>query len=101
MFEEGDDEEDTVPEHMTLPPNTRSVRGFSCLKICKHITELGDSEEERWVAVKFSRCFDLFQAIHKPRDALMCRANSLKKAVRQIIEHTERGKGLAILRSKS
>ncbi|XP_063428403.1 diacylglycerol kinase delta-like isoform X2 [Mytilus trossulus] len=29
-------------------------------------------------------------AIFKPRDALMSRANSLKKAVRQIIEHTER-----------
>nr|XP_006816467.1 PREDICTED: diacylglycerol kinase delta-like [Saccoglossus kowalevskii] len=28
--------------------------------------------------------------IFKPRDALMCRANSLKKAVRQIIEHTEK-----------
>uniref|UniRef100_K1Q6W8 Diacylglycerol kinase delta n=1 Tax=Magallana gigas TaxID=29159 RepID=K1Q6W8_MAGGI len=30
------------------------------------------------------------QAIFKPRDALMSRANSLKKAIRQIIEHTER-----------
>ncbi|XP_062576598.1 diacylglycerol kinase delta-like [Saccostrea cucullata] len=29
-------------------------------------------------------------AIFKPRDALMSRANSLKKAIRQIIEHTER-----------
>ncbi|KAL4219804.1 hypothetical protein ACF0H5_020216 [Mactra antiquata] len=28
--------------------------------------------------------------IFKPRDALMSRANSLKKAIRQIIEHTER-----------
>ncbi|XP_014665282.1 PREDICTED: diacylglycerol kinase delta-like [Priapulus caudatus] len=28
--------------------------------------------------------------VFKPRDALMSRANSLKKAVRQIIEHTER-----------
>lgn len=27
----------------------------------------------------------------KPRDALMSRANSLKKAVRQIIEQTEKG----------
>ncbi|GAB1605280.1 diacylglycerol kinase delta-like isoform X1 [Argonauta hians] len=26
----------------------------------------------------------------KPREALMCRANSLKKAIRQIIEHTEK-----------
>ena len=34
----------------------------------------------------------MFQAIFKPRDALMSRANSLKKAIRQIIEHTERGK---------
>ena len=32
------------------------------------------------------------QTIFKPRDALMSRANSLKKAIRQIIEHTERGK---------
>ena len=29
--------------------------------------------------------------MYKPRDVLMSRANSLKKAVRQIIEHTERG----------
>lgn len=36
--------------------------------------------------------WSLFQAIFKPRDALMSRANSLKKAIRQIIEHTERGK---------
>ncbi|CAI9736844.1 diacylglycerol kinase delta-like isoform X2 [Octopus vulgaris] len=28
--------------------------------------------------------------IFKPREALMCRANSLKKAIRQIIEHTEK-----------
>ena len=32
-------------------------------------------------------CFQVFKA----RDALMSRANSLKKAVRQIIEHTEKG----------
>uniref|UniRef100_A0A8D0A477 Diacylglycerol kinase n=1 Tax=Sander lucioperca TaxID=283035 RepID=A0A8D0A477_SANLU len=30
-------------------------------------------------------------AIFKPREQLMLRANSLKKAIRQIIEHTERG----------
>lgn len=29
--------------------------------------------------------------VFKPRDALMSRANSLKKAVRQIIEQTEKG----------
>ena len=34
---------------------------------------------------------DFLQAIFKPRDALMHRANSLKKAIRQIIEHTEKG----------
>ena len=34
-------------------------------------------------------CFQVFKA----RDALMSRANSLKKAVRQIIEHTEKGEG--------
>ena len=33
-----------------------------------------------------------FQAILKPKGHLMSRANSLKKAVRQIIEHTEKGK---------
>ena len=32
-------------------------------------------------------CFQVFKA----RDDLMSRANSLKKAVRQIIEHTEKG----------
>ena len=31
--------------------------------------------------------------VFKPRDALMSRANSLKKAVRQIIEQTEKGTG--------
>ena len=31
------------------------------------------------------------QAVFKSREALMSRANSLKKAVRQIIEHTEKG----------
>uniref|UniRef100_A0A8P4GFB0 Diacylglycerol kinase n=1 Tax=Dicentrarchus labrax TaxID=13489 RepID=A0A8P4GFB0_DICLA len=31
-------------------------------------------------------------AIFKPREQLMLRANSLKKAIRQIIEHTEKGK---------
>lgn len=30
-------------------------------------------------------------AIFKPREQLMLRANSLKKAIRQIIEHTEKG----------
>ncbi len=30
--------------------------------------------------------------VFKPRDALMSRANSLKKAVRQIIEQTEKGR---------
>ncbi|XP_072318095.1 diacylglycerol kinase delta isoform X2 [Eucyclogobius newberryi] len=33
-------------------------------------------------------------AIFKPREQLMLRANSLKKALRQIIEQTERGEGL-------
>uniref|UniRef100_A0A673ZYS1 Diacylglycerol kinase n=1 Tax=Salmo trutta TaxID=8032 RepID=A0A673ZYS1_SALTR len=33
-------------------------------------------------------------AIFKPREQLMLRANSLKKAIRQIIEHTEKGKML-------
>lgn len=31
-------------------------------------------------------------AIFKPREQLMLRANSLKKAIRQIIEHTEKGR---------
>ena len=30
-------------------------------------------------------------AIRRPKDQLMCRANSLKKAFRQIIEHAEKG----------
>lgn len=30
-------------------------------------------------------------AIFRPREQLMLRANSLKKAIRQIIEHTEKG----------
>lgn len=29
--------------------------------------------------------------IFRPREQLMLRANSLKKAIRQIIEHTEKG----------
>uniref|UniRef100_A0A672JXS1 Diacylglycerol kinase n=1 Tax=Sinocyclocheilus grahami TaxID=75366 RepID=A0A672JXS1_SINGR len=33
-------------------------------------------------------------AIFKPREQLMLRANSLKKAIRQIIEHTEKGTAL-------
>ena len=36
--------------------------------------------------------------VFKPRDALMSRANSLKKAVRQIIEQTEKGKVEALYR---
>lgn len=31
------------------------------------------------------------QRVFVPKDALMSRANSLKKALRQIIEHTETG----------
>uniref|UniRef100_A0A667ZHU0 Diacylglycerol kinase n=1 Tax=Myripristis murdjan TaxID=586833 RepID=A0A667ZHU0_9TELE len=34
-------------------------------------------------------------AIFKPREQLMLRANSLKKAIRQIIEHTEKGETAA------
>ena len=30
-------------------------------------------------------------ALRRPKDQLMCRANSLKKAFRQIIEHAEKG----------
>jgi len=33
-----------------------------------------------------------FQRVFEQRTQLMLRANSLKKAVRQIIEHTENGK---------
>ncbi|RUS80948.1 hypothetical protein EGW08_011299 [Elysia chlorotica] len=43
----------------------------------------------------------LFQQMFKSREALMSRANSLKKAVRQIIEHTERGKLISPLGSAS
>jgi diacylglycerol kinase (ATP) len=32
------------------------------------------------------------QKVFVPRDALMSRANSLKKALKQIIQHTETGK---------
>lgn len=32
--------------------------------------------------------------IFRPREQLMLRANSLKKAIRQIIEHTEKGRSL-------
>lgn len=35
-------------------------------------------------------------AIFKPREQLMLRANSLKKAIRQIIEHTEKGEWLSV-----
>ena len=34
------------------------------------------------------------QKVFVPRDALMSRANSLKKALKQIIEHAEQGKEL-------
>uniref|UniRef100_A0A8C9VFV1 Diacylglycerol kinase n=1 Tax=Scleropages formosus TaxID=113540 RepID=A0A8C9VFV1_SCLFO len=36
-------------------------------------------------------------AIFKPREQLMLRANSLKKAIRQIIEHTEKGETIVEL----
>lgn len=36
--------------------------------------------------------------IFRPREQLMLRANSLKKAIRQIIEHTEKGAGLLVTR---
>uniref|UniRef100_A0A672Y6R2 Diacylglycerol kinase n=1 Tax=Sphaeramia orbicularis TaxID=375764 RepID=A0A672Y6R2_9TELE len=36
-------------------------------------------------------------AIFKPREQLMLRANSLKKAIRQIIEHTEKGEATLLL----
>lgn len=36
--------------------------------------------------------------IFRPREQLMLRANSLKKAIRQIIEHTEKGTGLFVAR---
>lgn len=35
-------------------------------------------------------------AIFKPREQLMLRANSLKKAIRQIIEHTEKGEPVMV-----
>ena len=37
-------------------------------------------------------CLHKKLAMRRPKDQLMCRANSLKKAFRQIIEHAEKGK---------
>lgn len=47
----------------------------------------GDSSSERSVG---SACTARPQ-IFRPREQLMLRANSLKKAIRQIIEHAEKG----------
>lgn len=49
-----------------------------------------DSSSERSIG---SSCTTRPQ-IFRPREQLMLRANSLKKAIRQIIEHAEKGKPL-------
>ncbi|XP_078612439.1 diacylglycerol kinase delta-like isoform X2 [Branchiostoma floridae x Branchiostoma japonicum] len=63
--------QDTVPEGLTAPSSSRMY----------------DSEDD---VVPEEIAPATLKRIFKPREQLMSRANSLKKAVRSIIEHTER-----------
>ncbi|XP_022093446.1 diacylglycerol kinase delta-like isoform X4 [Acanthaster planci] len=72
----------------TLPPTmaaatAAAVTGPSLDEACKDSLHDGDTLEQMTGPSTSGKVF-------KPRDALMSRANSLKKAVRQIIEQTEK-----------
>ncbi|XP_050417388.1 diacylglycerol kinase delta isoform X2 [Patella vulgata] len=54
------------------------------------IEEMVGSSERNRLPIEMIVSPKVKSAIFKPKDALMCRANSLKKVVRQIIEHTEK-----------
>jgi hypothetical protein len=48
-----------------------------------------NKKSSAYVAVMFQQHAT---TVYRRRNQLMCRANSLKKAIRNIIEHTEHGK---------